>query len=121
MAIAKRSPAIEDPVSNIGAFVATLVERREAVFGKRYDMAGDELTGTEAAAVLSRVTRRDIRFEGFPPDVLRADSKDMALMFEWFDRVGYSADIEALRRQFPDVPWLSFENWASKQDWSTLR
>ena len=107
-------------VSTIGAFAAALVERREAVFGKRYNIAGDELTGTEAAAVLSRVTRREIRFEGFPPDVLRADSEDMALMFEWFDRVGYSANIEDLRHEFPDLPWLSFENWASKQDWSTL-
>ena len=41
-------------------------------------------------------------------------------MFEWFNRVGYSSNIEALRREFPDVPWLSFKNWVSKQDWSTL-
>lgn len=34
-------------------------------------------------------------YEGFPPDVLRAQSEDMALMFEWFDRTGYAADIEA--------------------------
>jgi uncharacterized protein YbjT (DUF2867 family) len=107
-------------VSDIGAFAAALVERREAVFGKRYDIAGDELTGTDAASVVSRATGRDIRFEGFPPDYLRRDSEDMALMFEWFDGVGYSADIEALRREFPDVPWLSFEDWAFKQDWSTL-
>lgn len=107
-------------VSDIGAFAAALVERREAVFGKRYDIAGDELTGTDAASVVSRATGRDIRFEGFPPDQLRRDSEDMALMFEWFDGVGFSADIEALRREFPDVPWLSFEDWAFMQDWSTL-
>lgn len=107
-------------VSNIGAFAATLAERREAVFGQRYDIAGDDLTGTEAAAILSRVTGRDVRYEGFPADVLRPDSEDMALMFEWFDRVGYSANTETLRRAFPEVPWLSFEDWTSKQDWSVL-
>jgi uncharacterized protein YbjT (DUF2867 family) len=107
-------------VSDIGAFAATLAERREAVFGKRYDIAGDDLTGTEAAAVLSRATGREIRYEGFPADYLRQDSEDMALMFEWFDRVGYSADIEALRREFPEVPWLTYEAWTSKQDWDSL-
>jgi uncharacterized protein YbjT (DUF2867 family) len=107
-------------VSDIGAFAATLAERREAVFGKRYDIAGDDLTGTEAAAVLSRATGREIRYEGFPADVLRQDSEDIALMFEWFDRVGYSADIEALRREFPEVPWLTYEDWTSKQDWDSL-
>ena len=41
-------------------------------------------------------------------------------MFEWFERAGYSVNIEGLHHEFPDVPWLSFENWASKQDWSIL-
>ena len=41
-------------------------------------------------------------------------------MFEWFDRVGYSADMEALRREFPEVPWLTFEEWLSKQDLAEL-
>ena len=34
-------------VADIGAFVAALIERREAVFGKRFDLAGDELSGEE--------------------------------------------------------------------------
>ena len=28
--------------------------------------------------------------------------------------------IDALRREFPDVPWLAYEAWASKQDWRML-
>jgi uncharacterized protein YbjT (DUF2867 family) len=107
-------------VSDIGAFAATLVERREAVFGKRYDIAGDELTGAQMAAAVSKAGRREIRYEGFPPDALRAQSEDLALMFEWFDRVGYSADMEALRREFPEVPWLTFEEWLSQQDLAEL-
>lgn len=107
-------------VSNIGDFAAALAERREAVFGQRYDIAGADLTGSEAAAVLTRVSGHEIRYEGFPADYLRQDSEDLALMFEWFDRVGYSADIEALRRDFPEVPWLTYEAWTSKQDWSVL-
>lgn len=120
MAMPADRPLQQVAVSDIGAFAAALVERRSAVFGKRYDIAGDELTGTQAAAIVSKASGSEIRFEGFPPDVLRADSEDMALMFEWFDRVGYSADIEDLRREFPDVPWLSLEDWASNQNWSAL-
>ena len=42
----------------------------------------------------------------------------MALMFEWFDHTGYAADIKSLRRDFPEVTWHTFEEWARKQDWS---
>ena len=107
-------------VADIGAFVAAVIERSDAVFGRRFDIAGDELTGEEAAATLSKVTGRKVHYEGFPPDVLRAQSEDMALMFEWFDRTGYAADIKSLPRDFPEVKWHTFEEWARKQDWSVL-
>ena len=107
-------------VADIGAFVAAVIERGDTVFGRRFDIAGDELTGEEAAAILSKVTGRKVHYEGFPPDVLRAQSEDMALMFEWFDSTGYAADIKGLRRDFPDVKWHTFEEWARKQDWSVL-
>jgi len=41
-------------------------------------------------------------------------------MYEWFDRVGYTADLAALRRDFPDVPFHTFESWAKQQDWKSL-
>ena len=107
-------------VADIGAFVAAVIGRRDTVFGRRFDIAGDELTAGEAVAILSKVTGREIHYEGFPPDVLRAQSEDMARMFEWFDTTGYAADIESLRRDFPEVTWHTFELWARKQDWSVL-
>jgi len=41
-------------LADIGAFVAALVERREQVFGMRFDFAGDELSGEEQVKTLSR-------------------------------------------------------------------
>lgn len=120
MALPADRPLQQVAVSDIGAFVAALVDRREAAFGKRYDIAGDALTGTQTAAVIEAVSGREMRYEGFPPDALRATSEDMALMFEWFDRVGYSADVPGLRREFPDVPWHSLRDWAAERDWSAL-
>jgi len=107
-------------VADIGAFVAAVIERSDTVFGRRFDIAGDELTGDQAAAILSKVTGREIRYEGFPPEVLRAQSEDMARMFGWFDSTGYAADIKNLRRDFPEVTWHAFEQWAREQDWSVL-
>jgi len=105
-------------VADIGAFVAGVIERNDTVFGRRFEIAGDELTGEEAATILSKVTGREVRYEGFPPDVLRAQSEDLAQMFEWFDRTGYDADIKSLRRDFPEVTWHTFAEWARRQDWS---
>ena len=107
-------------VADIGAFVAAVIERSDTVFGRRFDIAGDERTGEEAAAILSKATGREVHYEGFPPEVLRAQSEDLALMFEWFDSTGYTADIKSLRRDFPEVKWHTFEQWARQQDWSVL-
>ena len=41
-------------------------------------------------------------------------------VYEWFDRVGFTVDCAALRREFPDVTFRDFASWAKKQDWSAL-
>jgi uncharacterized protein YbjT (DUF2867 family) len=107
-------------VADIGAFVAAVIERADSALGRRFDIAGVESTGEDVAAILSKVTGRDIHYVGFPPDVLRAQNEDVARMFEWFDRTGYAADIKSLRHDFPEVTWHDFEEWARKQDWSVL-
>ena len=85
------------------------------------DIASDELSGEEMAQALTRVTGREIRYVELPLEQVRqAMGKDGARMFEWFDRVGYSADIAALRREHPEVGWHAFEDWAKEQEWSAL-
>jgi uncharacterized protein YbjT (DUF2867 family) len=107
-------------LADIGAFVAALVERREQVFGMRFDFAGDELSGEEQAKILSHAIDRPINYQEIPIAAARQQSEDAALMFEWFDRVGYDADIAALRRDFSEVRWHSFADWAREFDWSVL-
>jgi hypothetical protein len=36
-------------LADVGAFVPALIERRDQAFGKRFDFAGDELSGEEQA------------------------------------------------------------------------
>ncbi|TIT75741.1 MAG: NmrA/HSCARG family protein [Mesorhizobium sp.] len=107
-------------VADIGAFVAALAERRESVFGRRFDFAGDELSGEDQAKILSKAIGRPISYQEIPIAVARQQSADAAAMFEWFDRVGYDVDIATLRKDFPEVRWHSFADWAKAFDWSVL-
>lgn len=108
-------------VKNIGEFVASLISRREEVFGKRFDFAGDELTGDECAITLTRITGHQVIYEALPVSVVKQQSDDMAAMFEWFDRVGYSVNISELHRSFSDVNWQSYTQWVELQDWQFLK
>ncbi len=108
-------------LADIGAFVTVLVERREQVFGQRFDFAGDELSGEEQAKILSQAIGRPISYQEIPIAAIRQQSEDIALMSEWFDRIGYDVDIAALQKNFPEVRWHSFADWAREFDWSILK
>jgi uncharacterized protein YbjT (DUF2867 family) len=108
-------------VADIGAVAVRTLEDPGRFAGKRFDLGGDELTGNDVVAILSRVTGRPFTYFQVPLDVIRQRmGEDGAKMYEWFDRVGYSFDVAALRREFPDVTFHDFESWAKAQDWNTL-
>jgi uncharacterized protein YbjT (DUF2867 family) len=104
-------------VSDIAQFATLVIERRESFLGRRIDIASDELTGVTAAAAISEASGRQIKYTALPIDAVRQQNKDQALMFEWFDRVGYDADIVGLRSDYPEVDWHSFSVWAREQRW----
>ena len=108
-------------VSDIGAVAVRLLEESSRFAGKRFDLAGDELTGNDVVAILSRVTSRPFTYFQVPLDVVRQRmGEDAVKMAEWLDRVGYTVDRAALRREFSDVTFHDFESWAKTQDWNTL-
>ena len=103
-------------VEDIGAVAVRVLEDANRFAGKRFDLGGDELTGNEVVATLSRVTGRPFSYFQVPLDVIRQRmGEDGAKMYEWFDRVGYSFDPAALRREFPDVAFHNFESWVKAQ------
>lgn len=105
-------------VDDIGKFTAMVLEQRDRFAGQRIDIGSDELDGNEQATILSEVLGREIRFQQVPLEAVRQQSEETAIMYEWFDRVGYDADIMALRETYPDVGWHTFESWARAQDWT---
>ncbi len=104
-------------VADIAQFNALVIERRESFLGKRIDIASDEVTSATAAAAISEASGRRIEYTALPLDAVRQQNEDLARMFEWFDRVGYDADILGLRSLYPEVAWHRFSIWAREQDW----
>jgi hypothetical protein len=72
------------------------------------------VTGEQAAALISYVSEHKLRYEEIPLEQLRTRSEEMARMYEWFARVGYQANIAGLRRDYPEVGWHTFEDWAAR-------
>src|SRR4029077_8849614 len=87
-------------VDYIGWFGARAFTDAAALNRREIDIAGDVRTMPEAAEILTKVLGRPIAFAQTPIEPVRRHSKEMALMLEWFERVGYSADIAGLEREF---------------------
>ena len=104
-------------VRDIGKYGLVAIEQHERLNGRAIDIAGDELTGIETAAVLTETIGRPITFYQVPIDQVRAGSEDFALMLEWFDAVGYESDISANEKEFGVKP-TRFRDWAREQKWS---
>ena len=104
--------------NTIGEFVRAVIERRETVFSKRFDLAEDELTGEESVGSIARDAGTTLHYEGFPAAYLSEHNEDFAIMFEWFVSTGYSTDIPALKAAFPEVSWTTYAAWSAGVDWA---
>ncbi|MEU2794664.1 hypothetical protein [Streptomyces sp. NPDC007100] len=69
---------------------------------------------------LAAATHRPITYQEVPLTYVRTRSADLAAMFEYFTTVGLDVDIAGLRRDYPEVGWHSFADWAAGQEWPTL-
>jgi uncharacterized protein YbjT (DUF2867 family) len=96
---------------DIGKAGARAFTRAADLAGKEIDIAGDSATMTEAAQVLSGALGRKIEFMEIPISEVRKNSEDFALMLEWFEKVGYSADIPAVERLL-DLRMTKLADWA---------
>src|SRR6202049_3997040 len=87
-------------VDDIGWVGAPAVTDAATLNRREIDLAGDVRTMPEAAEILTEALGRPIAFAQTPIEQVRQYSKNMAVMLEWFERVGYSADIAGLEREF---------------------
>jgi uncharacterized protein YbjT (DUF2867 family) len=104
-------------VDDIGKYGRWAFDQHEKLKGREIDIAGDEQTMPETARLFSQVTGHSIEFAPPPIEAVRQGSADYAAMLEWFDRVGYDADIAANSRESGIRP-TKLEEWAPRQNWS---
>ncbi|MGZ8375247.1 MAG: NmrA/HSCARG family protein [Nitrospira sp.] len=107
-------------LKDIGAFGASAFLRPSDFLGQAIDIAGDELTMPQTAALLTQAMGRPIRFQEFPMDQAeKAMGHDFATMFRWFNEVGYAIDIPGLTQQF-GIPQTTFVEWMQTIDWTRV-
>jgi len=98
-------------VDDIGWFGARAFTDAAALNRREIDIASDVRTMPEAAEILTTALGRPIAFAQTPIEQVRQYSEDTALMLEWFEHVGYNADIAGLEREF-GRPLTKLPDWA---------
>ena len=107
-------------LNDLAGFAVLALENKERFVGKLLDVASDDLTGAQAAAILAKVLGKPIKYFQVPLEEIRKMSEDLVKMYEWFERVGYHLDIAALHGEYPEVGWHTYETWANEQDWKAI-
>ncbi|HKF44105.1 MAG TPA: NmrA/HSCARG family protein [Thermoanaerobaculia bacterium] len=103
-------------VADIGKYGAWAFQNPEKLNRREIDIAGDSLTIPQTAKAIGDAARRKVEFVQVPIEEVRKGSADFAAMLEWFDRVGYDADIPATSKESGIRP-TTFREWAGKTDW----
>ncbi|WP_207586706.1 NmrA family NAD(P)-binding protein [Halomontanus rarus] len=88
-------------VDDVGRAAAVAFENPEGFVGERFELAGDEKTLEEAADALSAITGVDVEAHHVPiEEAYDSFGEEFTVMCEWFNEVGYDADIAALEETF---------------------
>lgn len=96
-------------VNDIGIF-ATMAFMQPGEWSSRaLELAGDEKTMPELAEALGKHLGRKVEYQQAPMAAVRAQSEDLATMFEWFIAKGYEANLDELRVLHPGL--MSLEQW----------
>jgi uncharacterized protein YbjT (DUF2867 family) len=97
-------------VDDIGGMVAAAFEHPGKWQQRALEIAGDELSMTALLQALSRAAGHDVEYRQVPWEVFEAEAgRDVAIMYRWFQDVGYNADISTVRQEYPKL--TSFDRW----------
>ena len=107
---------------DVGKFVALAFGRPQEFIGAELEIAGSELTNEQAADIFARVLGRPVKFRRMPMPVVRvALGKELFQMFRWFNHSGYQADVDGLRKRYPELALRTLEDWLREEGWEGKR
>jgi uncharacterized protein YbjT (DUF2867 family) len=98
-------------VADIGKLGARMFTHASEMNGAEVDLAGDAVTMPEAAKTIGAALGKPLEYMQIPVAEIRKNSEDFALMLEWFERTGYSADIPGVARKY-DLALTTLADWA---------
>lgn len=105
-------------VDDIGKFVAAAFAYPAKYLGKTIEIAGDELTNEEIAATMAEVLGLYVKFKKLPLFIVKlVMDREMYLMFRWFDRKGFTADMARMKQEFPEVKTTSLKAFLISENW----
>ncbi|CAN5482474.1 NmrA/HSCARG family protein [soil metagenome] len=98
-----------------GNMVATIFADRDRFLGKEIDVASVDIPMTELTETFSQVVNKPVRYQQISIDSFREQAgEETALMFTWFETVGYSANLTELETMF--FPLSSVDRYLA-QNW----
>jgi uncharacterized protein YbjT (DUF2867 family) len=101
-------------VHDVGEYGARAFTDASKLNRREIDLAGDQATMVEVADALTKGLGRKISYVQIPMSEVRKNSEDFALMLEWFERVGYHADIAGTEKEF-GIHATKLGEWAAMQ------
>jgi uncharacterized protein YbjT (DUF2867 family) len=101
-------PLQQAAITDVANIAALAIQRPEEFAGKRIRVASDELTATDAADALSRVTGRPFTANRVATDEL---GPGLRSLFAWLEQTGQDVDIPRLHGRYPQVGWHTYQEW----------
>ncbi len=102
---------------DIGEFSAAAFMRLKGFIGQAIELSGDEITLPEAVRLISSLIGRTIQYESLPDDQSeKAGGRHFAIMYRWFNEVGYSVNIASLEKQW-GIRLTKFAEFISAAPW----
>jgi len=106
-------------VDDIGAVAAIVFSNMEKYLGTTIEIAGDELTETEAAETFTKIIGRPVTLgqpQTYDEDYIPAEEQAAGINF--FNGEAYTADIEGIRKIHPNLQ--TFEQYLRVRGWENL-
>lgn len=111
------TPLQEIAVTDIGAFAAIAFSNPDQWLGSAIPLAGDEKTMEERTEIFSDIFETDLNYIQVPWERFQEQAgEDLTLMMRWFENEGYEANIDSLRKIYPNLK--RFQPFLQEQTWS---
>ncbi len=108
-------------VDDVGQWVKAVFKNPKMFLGESINIAGEELTGMEMAALWQKIKStgtQSVQYSMVPRKIMNLIEHDIGLMANWIERAGYGADLKKLRilANELDITITSLSSWLREKD-----